>query len=195
MTGDPYPRCKKNVTRAQGGIQCRTCAKWFYFSCASVTYGKEATEKLSGKWRCHQCKEVTNTPKAAAVGTPNSQRQHNHGSITVSTASKQSSDNDEPSIIGKSPLVHETPTTQSHSEPCSYCHTQSEASTSFHCFFCSESEHAFCRGTNPDIVLSMKLHDRKSILFRYKCSSCFNRNVAHLQLKVRKVRHENRQSK
>ena len=185
MAGDPCLRCKKNVTRAQGGIQCRTCTKWLHFSCASVTYSKEATEKLLGKWQCHRCKEVTNTPKVATVGTPNSQRQHNQGSITVSTTSTQSLDNNEPSIIGESPLVHETPTIQSRSEPCSYCHTQTEASTSFRCFFCSEWEHASCRGINSDIVLSMKLHDPKSILFRYECSSCSKRNVAHLQLQVR----------
>ena len=96
IAGDPCPKCKKNVTRAQGGIQCRTCTKWFHFSWASVTYGKEATEKLLGKWQCHRYKEVTNTPKATTVGNPNSQRQHNQGFITVSTASTQSSDNNEP---------------------------------------------------------------------------------------------------
>ena len=47
---------------------------------------KKATKKSLGKWQCHRCKEVTNTPKAATVGTPNSQRQYNQGSITVSTA-------------------------------------------------------------------------------------------------------------
>lgn len=209
MAGDPCPRCKKNVTRAQGGIQCRTCTKWFHFPCVSGTYSKEA-EKSFGKWQCNRCKEATNTPKTAAVGTPNSQKQQNLGNPKArgENCNAPSSDqtpppvNDEPLIIRESrptqvrgtlnaPLPtasapNATPNgTESHSETCNYCHTQAEASTSFCCFFCNEWEHASCRGIHSDIVLAIKLHDPQLSLFRYECSSCSKRKVAQLQLQVR----------
>ena len=175
------PRCKKNVTRAQGGIQCRDCLKWLHFGCAGLAYNKEAADKLRGQWQCYSCKSSSNDQYKA---TPPPKAQNTRGTPREESTKSQGPSVSQPTEPKEIPLGTSFP---DNNTECSYCHKDVDIATSFLCFFCNEWEHASCRGINADLVLVMKREDNECLLFKYECLSCSKRKVALLQLQVRQL--------